>query len=286
MPRRRMIDPEFWDNTEVAKLTRDERLLLLGCLNNADDDGRLKAHPAYLKAAIFMYDNDPDPTRIDKLKQSMLKKMANWRKDNPWCLQPYQNSGENYLHFPSWFEHQKPSHPAKSKLPAPPIELSRATHPSGQKETRPTPAAHQKESRATPSQSSLGQSSQGEVSIGQVSAVQEDFTKFLDSEKDLTDFLTKTLEKYLPRGPSWLVGVLNKLWEQALGKSMKDPEFTLTLDAVRKYPSAVLARAYVKAIKYSEGKHSPARYLDKILKEKMEKESQGGTRPCTRATGQ
>lgn len=265
MPRRRMIDPGFWDNTEVAKLTRDERLLLLGCLNNADDDGRLKAHPAYLKAAIFMYDNDLDPTRIDKLKQSMLTKMANWCKDNPWCLQPYQNSGEDYLHFPNWFEHQNPSHPAKSKLPAPPTELSRAT-----------PAGCQKESRATPSQSSQGQSSQGEVSIGQVSAIQEDFTKFLDSEKDLTDFLTKTLEKYLPRGPSWLVGVLNKLWEQALGKSMQGPEFSLTLDAVRKYPPAVLARAYVKAIKYSGGKHNSARYLDKILKEKMEKESQGG----------
>jgi len=123
-----------------------------------------------------------------------------------------------------------------------------------------------------PSQSRSGQSSLGKVSLGKVSAVQEDFTEFLDSEKDLTDFLTKTLEKYLPRGPTWAAEVLNRLWEQALGKRMAQPELALTLDAVRKYPLAVLARAYVKAVKYQGGKYSPRKYLDKILREKMEKE--------------
>lgn len=261
MPRRRMIDPGFWDNTEVAKLSRDERLLVLGSLNNADDDGRLKAHPAYLKAAIFMYDNDLDPTRIDELKQSTLSKMADWHKDNPWRMQPYQNSGEDYLYFPNWFGHQRPSHPTPSRLPAPPGETSRATL-----EELPTTSG------VTPPQSSLGQSSLVKSSIGQVSGVQEDFTKFLDSEKDLTDFLTQTLTKYLPRGPTWAVEVLNKLWKQAMGEPMNQPVFELTLNAVKSYPVAVLGRAYAKLVKYHGGKTGSWKYLDKILKEQAEKE--------------
>ncbi|GAI58894.1 unnamed protein product, partial [marine sediment metagenome] len=52
MPRRRMLDPSFFEDIYVAKLTRDERLFLMGCIRNSDDDGRLKAHPAYLKAEI------------------------------------------------------------------------------------------------------------------------------------------------------------------------------------------------------------------------------------------
>jgi len=46
----------------------------------------------------------------------------------------------------------------------------------------------------------------------------------------------------------------------------------ITLKAVKIYPVTVLARAYVKVIKYRGGKYNSASYLDKILKEQMEKE--------------
>ncbi|GAI25661.1 unnamed protein product, partial [marine sediment metagenome] len=55
-------------------------------------------------------------------------------------------------------------------------------------------------------------------------------------------------------------------------------EFALTLDAAKKYPPDVLAMAYVKAVKYRGGKYSSWKYLDKILKEKMEKKSHGKER--------
>ena len=266
MPRRRMLDPSFTDDIHVAKLTRDERLLLIGCVRNGDDDGRLRAHPAYLKAEIFMYDDDIDLERMKELKQSTLEKMKTWPKGNIWRMIPYENSGEDYLYFPNWDAQQKPSHPTPSKLPPPP-EIPEKAPQSSSKCQEEVP----KDSRVTPSQSSIGQSSQVKYSIGQVSAVQEDFTKFLDSESDLIDFLTSTLTKYLPRGPTWLATVLKKLWFQAMGEEMKHPVFDLTLQAVKQYPPVVLARAYVKAIKYHGGKTGSWKYLDKILKEQAGK---------------
>lgn len=119
MPRKRMIHPSFWDDLEVAKLTRDERLFVLGCLNNSDDEGRLKAHPAYLKAAIFMYDDDINLDRIQEIKNSTLEKMASWRQNNIWRLVSYENSDNEYLYFPLWYSAQAPSHPQPSQLPAP-----------------------------------------------------------------------------------------------------------------------------------------------------------------------
>lgn len=51
MPRRRMLDPSFFEDTDVARLTRDERPFLLGCIRNADDEGRLKSRQGSGQAA-------------------------------------------------------------------------------------------------------------------------------------------------------------------------------------------------------------------------------------------
>lgn len=352
MPRRRMLDPSFFDDIYVAKLTRDERLFLLGCIRNSDDEGRLKAHPAYLKAEIFMYDNDIDLDKMQEIKESTLAKVEHWPEDNPWRMLTYQNSGADYIYFPGWFRHQAPSHPQPSQLPAPAgvpslgepftdklrqeiyerdnyicqycgtdlseqsrnlsidhvIPLTKGGSHNRDNLATACKSCNLKKRNRTPQEAGMslipdskvkvnlevnqkvgkvnhpvtqdrsGQSSLGKDRIGQVSGVQEDFTKFLDSEKDLTDFLTKTLEKYLPRGPTWVVEVVNKLWKQALGEPMKQPVFELTYEAAKKYPAPVLARAYAKAVKYRGGKYGSWKYLDKILKEQMEKEGHGKER--------
>jgi hypothetical protein len=267
-----MIEPTIWEDHYVAELSRDERLLLLGCVSNADDEGRLRGHPAYLKAAIFMYDADLTPEKIEELRQCCLNKMQAWPKSHPLLLLPYENSNQEYLVFPNWLDIQKPSHPSKSKLPAPPLE----TLPIFSREpTEPLT----KGSREIPSQSRSGQSSLGQFSLGQVSVVQEDFTKYLDSEKDLTDFLTMTLTKYMPRGPIWAVEVLCKLWQQCVGQEMNQAVFELTNKVVKEYPVPVLAGSYVKAVKYRGGKRGSPKYLDKILKEQAAKESNKGPPP-------
>lgn len=265
MPRRRMIGPEFWTDRKIGYLTRDERGFILGCIGQADDEGRLQSDPAFLKAEIYKYDDDLDSAAVKELRDSCLSKMETWPANHSYHMVSYINSDEEYIFFPNWGDIQKPSHPTKSKLPTPPPELLPLFSSAPQE-----PVVQS--ARESPSQSSLGQSSQGKYSIGKSSAVLEDFTKYLDSEKDLTDFLTTTLTKYLPRGPTAAVDVLYKLWEQAMGQTMPQTIFELTFDAVRKYPVPVLARSYAKLVKYKGGKTGSWKYLDKILKEQMEKE--------------
>lgn len=109
MPRRRMMDPSFFDDTHVARLTRDERLFLLGCIRNSDDEGRLKAHPAYLKAEIFMYDEDIDLEKMTQIRDATLEKMKGWPKDNLWRMILYQSSDDVSFTFPIGFSSR--SHP-------------------------------------------------------------------------------------------------------------------------------------------------------------------------------
>jgi hypothetical protein len=42
MARRRMIDPTFWKDPGVRKLTFAERLRFIGLISNSDDEGRTK----------------------------------------------------------------------------------------------------------------------------------------------------------------------------------------------------------------------------------------------------
>lgn len=118
MPRRRMVDPDFWNDSRIKKLSFTERLFFLGMINHADDEGRLLADPAFLRARIFPYDDfSLEDTRV------MLDHIL---KINP-NLQLYQNDGENYLSFRNWSRYQKPSHPQPSKLP-PPSQFTESPH--------------------------------------------------------------------------------------------------------------------------------------------------------------
>jgi len=171
-----MIDPDFWRDSRTKKLPPVERLFFLGMVNHAADDGRLAADPAYLRSIIFPYDD---------FTLEEIKAMRNHIVETNPNLQLYENAGEEYLYFRKWSRYQKPSHPQLSKLPEPPQFPERVQEPIQERD--------QPQTGTVPSQSRSGQSSQGKVSIGQVSAVLEDFTEFLNSEKDLTDFLTTKL---------------------------------------------------------------------------------------------
>lgn len=63
----RTIKPDFWEDETVGTLSRDARLLFIACFNLADDTGRLRWHPAYIKSAVFMYDDDLDVPHVAAL---------------------------------------------------------------------------------------------------------------------------------------------------------------------------------------------------------------------------
>ena len=97
MPRR-MIEPDIWRNEKIGNLPDTGRLLFIGIFSSADDDGRLKASPKFLKATVFPYDNDKTDEQIRKL-MDLCASLG--------LIRVYSKNGQEYLDIPGWEEHQK-----------------------------------------------------------------------------------------------------------------------------------------------------------------------------------
>ena len=269
----------------MAQLSRDERLYLIGCLRNADDEGRLIGHPAYLKSEIFRYDEDIDLARMEEIKAATIEKMRTWRPENVWLLKDYKNGNHDYLYFPNFYQFNKPSHPTSSKLPTPPSGEAPEPLPSPSGEVTREPQEN------VESASAVGQSSQGKVKLDKDRVVQEDFSKYFDNKSDLTDFLRKTLTSYMSSGlaaarqapggvtpereaataAQWGIPVLEKFWEQAVGTKLSGVIWQGAYKALQEYPVEVVASAFVKASRYKGGKHKSWKYFETIINEEMEK---------------
>lgn len=51
----RTVKPEFWQNQDLANLPAETRLLAIGLLNYADDDGYFVNNPALIRGAVFPF---------------------------------------------------------------------------------------------------------------------------------------------------------------------------------------------------------------------------------------
>lgn len=111
MARRRMIDPSFWQSENVSRLIITQRLMFIGLFSNADDQGRLKAHPLLIRSAIFPFDVDMPPERV----QVDLNAIA---KGNFIIL--YAVNSKKYLQVKNWWKYQWHKHARPSDCPAPP----------------------------------------------------------------------------------------------------------------------------------------------------------------------
>jgi hypothetical protein len=105
------MDPEMWRDPAVAKMTRDERLMFVGLITIADDEGRLNASPAALQGALYPNDTTTTPRAVRKWRDGLVAKLAN--------VQLYEHQGVEYISLRRWERYQKPSHPTPSKLPKP-----------------------------------------------------------------------------------------------------------------------------------------------------------------------
>ncbi|QNK61719.1 hypothetical protein H7F33_14300 [Pedobacter sp. PAMC26386] len=108
MGRIRTIKPEFWTDEKVGKLKRDERLLFLGLLNLADDEGVLKATPAFIKGQIFAYDEDLTIGMVRGCIDALISSNM---------LMPFEYNGEKFLLVRTFKAHQKINRPTPSKIP-------------------------------------------------------------------------------------------------------------------------------------------------------------------------
>jgi len=67
----RTVKPEFWGHPILAKLTDESRLLAIGLLNIADDEGYFLADPLLIRSSIWPFDDDSTKARrsIDDLSR-------------------------------------------------------------------------------------------------------------------------------------------------------------------------------------------------------------------------
>ena len=67
----RTVKPEFWVHPVMSRLPYDTRILALGLLNVADDEGYFDADPAYIRAAVLFREDSSNVRRmLDELSRS------------------------------------------------------------------------------------------------------------------------------------------------------------------------------------------------------------------------
>ena len=100
----------MWADPAIAKMSHAERLLFIGMVTIADDEGRLPASASYLAGAIFPNDSQA-PRSVRRWRDSVVEKAPN--------VLLYQHEGVDFISLARWERYQKPSHPTPSKLPKP-----------------------------------------------------------------------------------------------------------------------------------------------------------------------
>lgn len=114
MPRRRMIDPDIWQNENFSELSILARLVFIGMFSNADDEGKGRAKPAYIKSTVFIYDENIRVSDIKKTLQEIGSKMS---------VTFYTSNGNEYYRLDNWSKWQRVDKPQPSKIPDPPQGL-------------------------------------------------------------------------------------------------------------------------------------------------------------------
>jgi len=117
-----MIDPNFWQSETIASYPLPVRYFFIGLFSNADDQGRLRAHPALLRSLIYPYD-DIDLNDIC----AMLELLS--ADDGPIML--YQSDGRDLLQIVNWWRWQHPSWAWPSDLEPPPGWVDRHCYRKG-----------------------------------------------------------------------------------------------------------------------------------------------------------
>lgn len=118
MARKRQLDPAFWTSEQIVKLTHTARLMFIGMISNADDAGRLKGSPAYLKMAMFPGDRMSD-RRIQTIRDEITAIGL--------ALLYADTEGNELLWLPKWHKHQYMNRSYASKLPAHPADTGKDT---------------------------------------------------------------------------------------------------------------------------------------------------------------
>jgi len=106
MARIRTIKPDFWTDEKLAECSLAARLLFIGMLNFADDNGNLTRSAKKLKMQVFPADNiDCEPILQELIFQGIVFE--------------YAVGNDNYLSIKGFLKHQVINKPSSSSIPKP-----------------------------------------------------------------------------------------------------------------------------------------------------------------------
>ncbi len=107
MPRKRQLDPDFFSDEDIAKLSPFARLFYQGTWCYCEDTAVFKVKPTTLKTQILPYDN------IDAMDLYIeIRKLKFYIE--------FLNNGEKFAFIKGFHKRQIIQHPSKSILPLPP----------------------------------------------------------------------------------------------------------------------------------------------------------------------
>lgn len=120
-PRIRSLKPDIWQDEKLGRCSIGARLLFVGLISQADDEGRFRAAPALMRASIFPHD---DPLagmdgQLPGIGASGLD-VDGWLVElsDAQLIRLYEIRGERYGDLPGWAKHQRVDHPRPSELPS------------------------------------------------------------------------------------------------------------------------------------------------------------------------
>lgn len=110
MARIRTIKPSFWSDASLSSVSRDARLLAVGLISFADDEGRFIAAPGAILGYVFPLDAAVTPAKV-----------KTWRDElaDAGIVEVYTVDGFEYGHWPHWKDHQVINKARPSTFPAP-----------------------------------------------------------------------------------------------------------------------------------------------------------------------
>lgn len=125
-----MISPEIWDNQSFGELSLLAKILFIGMISQADDDGKGVLSAQLLKSRILPFDElriaDVDKAlneigrNVSVAKSADTEKALNER-GHKMSVVFYEVEGKRYYLFENWCKWQTINRPIPSKLPNPPF---------------------------------------------------------------------------------------------------------------------------------------------------------------------
>lgn len=203
MARIRSIKPDLWQDEAIGDLAVEARLLFIGLITQADDEGRLRGDPRLIGAQIFPYDAPP-PEQVEAWLAEL---------DRAGLILRYAHAGRPLISLPAWERHQKINRPNESPLPGPESEGSMRTHGTITEDSPPDRRGEEgKGKERSGGESEADASDEGETSHPPLPATEEKSVSELPTGGRLSELLADLIAANDPNGKRPMIG---KRWLEA-----------------------------------------------------------------------